>query len=152
MSKSFARIIFSTVAALTVAVAATLCRAQFGIEALAPDLVVHSVSAPATASQAALISTSDVTTNIGTASATASVSGVYMTTNLNEVTASWWLGNHNVAPIAKGRSTTWSGNVTVPASQPLGTNYYVVVANINRQVTELNYNNNTNYVIIVITP
>lgn len=136
-----------------VAVVGTYCLAQGdSIDALLPDLKVHSVSAPGSASQGASISVSDVTTNAGTASAGQSWSSIYITTNLNDISATWLVTNHNVAAIAKGKSSTWSGNVTVPASQPLGGNYYVVVCNPNHQVGESNYNNNTNSVAITINP
>jgi hypothetical protein len=98
------------------------------------------------------ISVSDVTTNIGTANAVQSVSYIYICTNISSITSTWLVTNHVVAPIAMGKSWPWAGSVTVPSRQPLGTNYYVVVANGNRQVGELNYNNNTNSVVIVINP
>ena len=140
---------------LTAAVLVTLCRAQGGgasPQTLLPDLMVYSITAPSSASRGAAISVSDVTTNTSAYSAPQSVSDVYICTNVNNVTSSCWVTNHPVAGIAKGKSWPWAGSVTVPATQPLGTNYYIVVANGNRQVNESNYNNNTNYVMIVINP
>jgi hypothetical protein len=115
-----------------------------------PDLKVHSVSVPSSASRGEIISVVDVTTNIGNASAALSVSGIYICTDVNHVTSSCWVTNHTTSGIAPGRSWPWTGPVTVPANQPLGTNYYIVVANGNRQVGESNYANNTNYVMIII--
>jgi len=138
---------------LGAAVAITLCYAQGGGASpllLRPDLKVHSVTAPGSASRSAVISVSDVTTNIGNANAAQSVSDIYICTNVDSVTTSCWVTNHTTAGVAIGKSWPWSGSVTVSASQPLGTNYYIVVANGNRQVLESNYANNTNYVMIII--
>jgi len=117
-----------------------------------PDLEVDSISAPASASRGSVISVSDTTTNVGTANATSSTSSIYICADPNNVSPSDWVTNHTVSGIAKGKSWTWAGSVKVPAGQPLGTNYYVVVANSYRSVGELYYDNNTNYVPIVITP
>lgn len=154
MKQNYAR--FTGVSAIVLAVAVvTLSLAQSGgitPLVLRSDLKVHSITAPSSASRSASISVSDVTTNIGNASATISQSDIYICTNVNYVTASSKVGNHTVAPIAPGGSFSWAGSVTVPATQPLGTNYYVVVANGNKQVLESNYGNNTNYVMIIINP
>ena len=155
MSKIYTRAVVAGAVAVSAITIVRLCHAQgggVGPLVLAPDLKVHSISAPGSASRGTSISVSDVTTNFGTANAIQSTSDVYICTNLNSVTSGCWVTNHIVAPIAKGKSTTWSGSVTVPASQHLGTNYYIVVANGNRLVGELNYNNNTNSVVIVINP
>lgn len=115
------------------------------------DLKVHAVTAPSSAQRGTAITVSDVTTNVGGLLVGQSVSDIYICTDVNTVSGCW-LTNHTTAGVAKGKSWPWQGPVTVPTSQPLGTNYYIVVANGNRQALESSYNNNTNYVMIIITP
>jgi hypothetical protein len=175
MKQGYRQFICAGVIVLAAAVVITLCRAQNEEDpasppltdgeaaqyidpsgedvtplVLRPDLKVHSVSAPSSASPGGVISVSDVTTNIGNAPSVLSVSDIYICTSINNVTSSCWVTNHTTSGIAPGKSWPWTGPVTVPANQPLGTNYYIVVANGNRQVSESNYANNTNYVMIII--
>jgi subtilase family serine protease len=153
MNKIYTRAVLAGAVALSAITFVKFCRAQeAGPLSLLPDLKVHSVSAPSSASRGTSISVSDVTTNIGTANAGQSTSEIYISTNINDVTATWLVTNHTVSAIARGKSWPWSGSVGVPASQPLGTNYYIVVANHDHLLSELNYNNNTNYVAIFINP
>ena len=155
MKRSCVRFLWAGISVLAVGVVATFCRGQGGTVSplvTRPDLKVHSISAPGSASRSASISVSDVTTNIGNATATGSTSDIYICPNVNNFIAGCKVGSHAVAGIAAGRNSTWSGSVTVPAAQPLGTNYYIVVANGNRSVLESNYANNTNYVMIIINP
>src|ERR1051326_1035546 len=172
MRQGTRRFIWTGMIVLAAAVVITLCRAQdeedaalppmddeeatlgagsaaeeFIIQSLLPDLRVHSVSAPGSASPGSVISVSDVTTNTGNAFAAQSKSDIYICTDVNNVTSACWVTNHIVAGIGPGRSTTWSGSLTVPANQPVGTNYYIVVTNGNRQVLESSFANNTNYVM-----
>jgi len=155
MNQSYTRLIWAGISVLTLGIVVTFCRAQE--EEASPlvarcDLEIYSISAPSSASRGSVISVSDVTTNIGNAAAISSTSDIYICTNVNYVTSGSKVGSHVVAPIAAGRSSAWSGSVTVPAKQPLGTNYYIVVANGNRLAVESNYANNTNYVPIIINP
>lgn len=175
MKQSYTRFVWAGVIVLAAAVVITLCRAQnegdtasppladgeatpytdtSGVDvtpfALLPDLKVYSVSAPSSASRGTTISVSDVTTNVGNVGSPQSVTDIYICTDVNHVTTSCWVTNHTTAGIQVGKSWPWTGPVAVPANQPLGTNYYIVVANGNRQVNEANYANNTNYVMIII--
>jgi hypothetical protein len=175
MKQDYRRFICAGVIVLAAAVTITLCRAQNEedpasppladgesaqytdpsggedvLQLLRPDLKVHSVTAPSSASPGGVISVIDVTTNVGNAVAAQSVSDIYICPDVNNVTSSRWVTNHTTSGIGPGKSWPWTGPVTVPANQPLGTNYYIVVANGNRQVLESNYANNTNYVMIII--
>jgi len=156
MSRSCKQFIWATIIVLAGAAVVTLCRAQGGGASplvLLPDLQVYSISAPSTAQRGTTISVSDTTTNTGTANAVQSISGIYICTSLSSVSSSCWVTNHNTAGVKINGSTTWGPiPVTVPTTTALGTNYYIVVCNSNRQVGESNYFNNTNYVMIVITP
>jgi hypothetical protein len=111
---------------------------------------VYSVTAPSSGTRGLPISIGDVTTNIGTANAIQSETGYYLCQSLGRVSSSCYLTNHLTAGIAKGKSWPWTGTVNVPATQPVGTNYLVVVANYLRSINESNYANNTNHVMIII--
>ncbi len=153
MKQEHMRLIWVAVSILALGAIVTFCRAQdeaASPQVSRPDLKVYSVTAPSSASRGTLISVSDVTTNIGNAPAVQSASDIYICTNVNHVTSSSKVSSHAVSPLAAGRSWPWSGSVTVPAAQPLGTNYYIVVADGDQRVVESNYNNNTNYVMIII--
>jgi len=154
MSRSCKHFIWATIIVLAGATAVRLSHAQGGGSSpliLLPDLQVQSISVPTTVKRGEVISVSDTTTNTGTASAVLSVSAIYICTNLNNVSSSCLVTNHDVAGIYINSSTTWGPiSVTVPTTTALGTNYYIVVANCNRQVGELNYYNNTNHVMIMV--
>jgi subtilase family serine protease len=153
MKQCYTRFIWAGASVFVLGIGVTFCRGQGdSVLVLRPDLMVYSISAPSSASRGTSISVSDVTTNVGNASAVQSVSDIYICTNVNYVTASDKVANHAVSLLGVGKSWAWSGSVTVPATQTLGTNYYVVVANGNKQVLESNYVNNTNYVTIIINP
>lgn len=154
MKQNYTRFIWVGAIVLATAVV-RLCLAadeEFSTLALRPDLKVHSITAPSSASRGASIPVSDVTTNIGNASAGQSKSDIYICTNVDYVTSSFKVASHVVGGMLPGGSFSWAGSVTVPSTQPLGTNYYLVVANGNKQVVESNYANNTNYVMIIINP
>lgn len=176
MKQGYRQLIAAGMIVVATAVVISLCRAQDQVDTGSPplsdeaaqssgltdggvspqivlaDLKVHAVTAPSSAQRGTAITVSDVTTNVGGLNELQSVSDIYICTDVDNVSSSCWVTNHITAGIAKGKSWPWMGPVTVPASQPLGTNYYIVVANGNRQAIESNYNNNTNYVMIIINP
>jgi len=115
------------------------------------DLVAQTNSAPATAHCGSVIAVSDVISNqSSTVQAGATVACMYMNTSLTIVGASN-LGTHSTSAIGPKGKFTWSGNVTVPGTQPAGTNYFMTVCDCQNNVLESNENNNTNYWIIVIS-
>ena len=153
MKQNCRRFVWAGVSVLVLVIVVTFSRAQGGgasPQVIASDLEVYSISAPSSATRGTPISVSDVTTNIGNAGAAQSVSDIYICTSVNSVSSSCKVSSHVVGVMAVGGSYLWAGSVTVPSKQPRGTNYYIVVANGNRQVVESNYNNNTNYVMIII--
>lgn len=120
-----------------------------GIEALLADLTITSLSAPATASQGTTISVIHTTQNIGAAFAGSSTSKFYLCTN-DVAYASGYRNQQTVGALAMGASKTLTNTTfSVPADQPLGTNYVIVICGIG--LTESDKTNNTNSIPIVIT-
>jgi hypothetical protein len=111
------------------------------------DLTVLSVSAPASAARNATINVVHTTKNVGTALAPSSTSKFHLCTNN---VACGLINSQSVPGLAAGASKTLTNSsFTIPAGQPLGTNYIVVVCATNLAD---NKSNNTNSTVIVITP
>lgn len=177
MKQGYRQLISAGMIVVATAVVISLCRAQDAGDTVSPplsdaeaaqssalsdggaspqivlaDLKVYSVTAPSSATRGALISVGDVITNVGGVNIAQSVTDIYICPDVDNVSSSCWVTNHIEPGIAKNKSATWFASVTVPPSQTLGTNYYIVVANGNRQALESSYKNNTNYVMIIIDP
>ena len=118
-----------------------------------PDLIIASVSATNTAAQGANIAFSDVTKNLQNITLSSFYDYIYICTSSNGLDASCYVGNH-IVPVTLGPGATysWSGTFTVPAGTPLGTNFLCDVADGMGTIKESNPNNNTNCVMIIITP
>jgi hypothetical protein len=113
-----------------------------------PDLTITSLSAPASASTGATINVIHTTKNIGTGTANGSVSKFYLCTNN---VACGYINSQNVPLLlAEASKTLTNTTFTVPTTQPLGTNYLVVICGT--ATLESSKANNTNSVLIVITP
>jgi len=113
-----------------------------------PDLTITALSAPASISTGSTINVIHTTKNIGTAPAGTSVSKFYLCTNN---VACGPINQQSVPSIAVGASKTLTNtSFTIPATQPLGTNYIVVICGTT--TSESSKANNTNSVPIVITP
>ncbi len=118
-----------------------------------PDVIIASVSATNTAAQGASIAFSDVTKNLQYYTWSSFYDFIYICTSSNGLDASCYVTNH-IVPVALGPGATysWSGTIVVPAGTPLGTNFLCDVADGPGTVKESNPNNNTNCVMIIITP
>jgi hypothetical protein len=119
-----------------------------------PDLVIESVSVTNTAGVGTQIAISDVTSNQTTgASRTSFYDYIYLTTDTNNLTANNLVATHLITSLmGANASVPWAGTITIPYGTPLGTNYISDVADGTGIVKETNPNNNTNSVMIIITP
>jgi hypothetical protein len=119
-----------------------------------PDLVIESITVTNTASLGAQINISDVTSNQTTGATRGSFyDSIYITTDTNNLTANNVLVSHLITQaMGANASVPWSGTITIPQGTPLGTNFISDVADSTGIIKETNPNNNTNSVMIIITP
>jgi hypothetical protein len=114
------------------------------------DLIVLSVTVTSTAARGSNVAYRDITKNL-TNSAASSKTFVYLCTDTNSLSSSCLWTNHAVTSIPQGGVRTNSGTYRIPAGAALETNYVCAVANGDGALIELNSNNNTNCVPIIIT-
>jgi len=119
-----------------------------------PDLIIASVSTTnATAAPGDSIAVSDVTKNLQNVTLNSFYDYLYICTSSNGLDASCYVTNHIVpVTLSAGATFSWSGTIVVPSGTALGTNWLCVVADGNNAIKESNPNNNTNEVMIIITP
>jgi subtilase family serine protease/subtilisin family serine protease len=118
-----------------------------------PDLVVSAVTAPSAVGAGAAIVVSDTTKNQGSASAGASTTRFYLSTNLALDTGDQPLGTGRAVPaLAPGESSMASTPVTIPAGLPTGTYYLIAAADADAAVRESYDTNNTRALAIAVGP
>ena len=83
---------------------------------LPPDLVVSSMSAPATAGADVDIVVTDTTKNQGTGSSLPSKTGFYLSTNTSLDATDVWLGSRPVASLGPGATNQASTTLHIPPS------------------------------------
>lgn len=136
----------------TVTIAGNVFTANQGAGAPS-DLVVASVTGPASAAASASISVSDTTKNQGTAAADASKTRFYLSSTPTWSGAALVMGPnyHSVPALAPGEVHTAATTVAVPAV-PGGTYYIFAKADADAAIPETSETNNTRYAAIKIGP
>ncbi|HTM30604.1 MAG TPA: CARDB domain-containing protein [Vicinamibacterales bacterium] len=107
-----------------------------------PDLMVSSLSAPATAAPGGTISLTDTTRNLSGSPAPASSTGFYLSLNSTIDGSDTYLGSRSVNTLASGGSESGSTTVTIPATIAPGTYYIVARADWAGLLQESNETNN----------
>ena len=109
-----------------------------------PDLVLQSLSAPATGGTDSTIVVTDTTQNSGGGPAAASVVRFYLSANSVLDSGDTLLnGSRSVGPLDPGASSTGSTTVTIPASIVAGPYYIIAKADADGTVAETSESNNT---------
>jgi len=109
-----------------------------------PDLVLQSVSAPASGGTGSTIVVTDTTQNSGGGPAAASVVRFYLSANSVLDSGDTLLnGSRSVGPLDPGASSTGSTTVTIPASTVAGSYYIIAKADADNTVAETSEFNNT---------
>jgi subtilase family serine protease len=108
-----------------------------------PDLVVSSLTAPATGGANAAIAVTDTTLNQGKGIAVPSVTAFYLSTNTTLDAADVAIGSRSVAQLAAGASSTATTTLTIPQGTPGGTYYVIAAADSTNTNTETSETNNT---------
>src|SRR5207247_8934730 len=108
---------------------------SFGaIVRVGPDLVVTAFNVPISASVGGTFTLTDTTANQGGGPAGASSTRYYLSTNLVFDAADILIGSRTVGPLGPGASDSASTVVTIPASVPAGTSYWLDVAGRRRSL------------------
>jgi len=109
-----------------------------------PDLVLQSLSAPASGGTGSTIVVTDTTQNSGGGPAAASVVRFYLSANSVLDSGDTLLnGSRSVGPLDPGASSTGSTTVTIPASTVAGSYYIIAKADADNTVAETSEFNNT---------
>jgi subtilase family serine protease len=116
-----------------------------------PDLMVQSLTAPATGKLGVAISISDTTKNVGTMSAGSTTTRYYLSVDAGWDPTDVALGARTVPALAAGgQSAGGSIAVTIPASTPSGTYFIVARADAAATAAELDEGNNTRAQLIEV--
>jgi subtilase family serine protease len=120
--------------------------------AIGPDLVVTTLSAPATAPPGGTLVVTDTTTNQGASPAGASATRYFLSTNATLETGDTPLQARPVGPLAAGANAMGTATLTLPAVIPAGSYYLLAQADGDSAVGELNEVNNTRAAIVRVGP
>jgi subtilase family serine protease len=110
---------------------------------IGPDLLVGSLTAPATATPGAAITVTDTTRNQGGGAAGASTTRFYLSTNTLLDGSDVPLGSRPVGALAPGAGSIAATTVTLPASLAVGTYWVLAQADADGVVGETVETNNT---------
>ena len=111
--------------------------------AIGPDLIVSTVTIPATAAAGGTMLVGDTTTNRGGGAAPASVTGFYLSTNAVFDASDVFIGSRSVPALNAGASNSTTTALTVPANTPAGSYWVIAVADSTNTVVESVEGNNT---------
>jgi subtilase family serine protease/subtilisin family serine protease len=117
-----------------------------------PDLVVTTLTVPATAGAGLPVTVTDTTRNQGAAPSEASSTAFYLSSNPTFDAADVRLGQRAVPALAAGASSTASTTFTLPAGLAAGTWYLVARADGDDLLVETQEGNNTNYRNLMVGP
>ena len=109
---------------------------------LPPDLIVASLSAPATGGADADLVVTDTTRNQGTGAAVASTTSFFLSANLSLDAADVLLGSRQVVALAAGATDIKTTTLHVPASTATGSYYVIAKADSGNAVPESQEANN----------
>jgi subtilase family serine protease len=117
-----------------------------------PDLAIHSISAPSSATRGTNITVTVVTTNYpGGATSLGADTTLYLCTSTTPQ-SSCRITQWDTGTILSGRKHTANKTITIPSSQPTGTNYLIAVADDPPSIAESNEANNQLSRVIIINP
>jgi subtilase family serine protease len=112
---------------------------------IGPDLVVSGLTVPASSGAGLQIAVANTITNQGAASAGASTTRFYLSTNYALDGSDQMLGTRQVPELASGQASAATTNLTIPPNTLTGLYYVIVVADADSAVAESSDTNNTRY-------
>ena len=120
--------------------------------AIGPDLVVTTLTAPATAAPGGTLVVTDTTTNQGASPAGASMTRYFLSANATLEAGDTPLQGRSVGPLAAGVNATGTATLTLPSVVAAGSYYLLAQADGDGTVGELNEVNNTRAAIVRVGP
>ncbi len=112
------------------------------VTASKPDLVMTSVSVPATANIGQEITISDTVQNIGSATGTAFFINYYLSTDATDTTGDTLIGSREVPSLGAGSNNSASSRITIPAGTTPANYYVIAVADATDVIEETSEVNN----------
>ena len=119
---------------------------------IGPDLVVSSLSAPATGGAGLPVDVTDTTRNQGPGPAAASQTAFYLSADASLGAGDVLLGRRPVGVLLPNSSGTSKTALTIPGGTPAGVYYIIALADDGGTVSETNEANNTRTVLIRLSP
>ncbi|HEX2454801.1 MAG TPA: M36 family metallopeptidase [Vicinamibacterales bacterium] len=119
---------------------------------IGPDLLVTTLTAPATAGAGTSFSVTDTTSNPGGGPATASTTRFYLSLNYLLDGADTPLQSRAVPALGPSGASTMTTTLTIPAGTPTGLYYIIANADDGGAVVETSEGNNIRYVTIRVGP
>jgi hypothetical protein len=116
-----------------------------------PDLIEKTIAAPATSGSGASIVVKDTVANNGAATAGASTTKIFLSTDTVLDAGDTLLGSRSVPSLAPTKTSAGSTTVTIPSVAP-GTYYLIAQADATNAVSESDETNNTFAKKIVLGP
>jgi subtilase family serine protease len=120
--------------------------------AVGPDLVISTLTAPATAAAGGSIVVTDTTANQGAGGAAASTTRFYLSTNLALDASDTPLQTRSVPELAAGATSSGSTTIVIPGATTPGTYYVFAQADGAGAVPEPTENNNTRSAAVRVGP
>ncbi len=119
---------------------------------ISPDLIVSTLTVPASAQVGTAITVTDITKNQGQGIARASTTKIYLSANTTWEAGDTEIGSRSVPQLASGATSPGSTSVAIPAGTPPGSYYILARADASGAVAEASETNNTTAKVIAITP
>jgi subtilase family serine protease len=118
---------------------------------IGPDLIVSSLTVPATAAAGATINVTDGTRNQGAGSAATSITRFYLSANTVLDGSDVELGERSVAALNAGQTVSGSTSLTIPAGTAPGNYVIIGKADASSAVPETQENNNNRTATLRVT-
>jgi subtilase family serine protease len=117
-----------------------------------PDLLVSALTAPASARAGQVVSFSVTTKNVGKNPTVPTVTRLVYSDNAKPDAGDTELGSHAVPGLAPNGTNVWTFTATIPATAPLGTRYFIAVADSTAAQPESRETNNLKKKKFTVTP
>ncbi|MBT0662710.1 hypothetical protein KI809_00200 [Geobacter pelophilus] len=123
---------------------------KYATVSIGPDLIISSLTVPAAVVAGSVLMVSDITRNSGSASANASTTSFYLSTNTTHEVSDIFLGSRAVSALVAGASNKAASALAIPSSTSPGLYYVLSQADALNETVESNEKNNTSYKQVMV--